>query len=1187
MPLILVVEQDEGVLERVLGALGPEGWRVVHARGVTEAMGRVASEAPDLFLVSTAVERAEDILGPFARLRGGPGTLALIPEQSLTQSPEQLAGGSSPAGFGADGVLSEPFADADLREAVSRILRGADRRRSQQPGAEEPKLTSADIFGELVAEVEKEARDEASSRGRVKWGSPPAPAEPAESAEPRRPARGARNDDDEIERKLEQTLSGVLGPTRRPAASPGQPPPRSTPPSPPKAAGEKRSEVDELISKTLSGLDLGGAARRKRPETPAPVAPRRSASPPEPPAETRRAEPFDLADLEEMIRTHKAPSRRTAPLEDLTPGAQSAPPSGSPAAPAAEPAAPAPPVPEPPPAAASEPAVGAVAPPAPDVPVAEESVPGAPVEEPVEPEPPAAEPATGPGAPVSEPVPDLAPDLAETPAPAAAEAPKAPSKDSVPGVEFGQYRLLERIGVGGMAEVWKARMTGVEGFQKTVAIKKILPHLTDSPAFVDMFIDEAKLAAQLSHANIIHIYDLGKIDHDYYIAMEYVEGANLRNLLNVARERGKPVPIGLALFVAARLASALDHAHHKRDFEDRDLGLVHRDVSPQNVLIGYEGTIKLCDFGIVKAVSKSSHTQMGALKGKLQYMSPEQAWGKMVDGRSDIFAVGGLLFEMLTGRRLFAGDSEMEVLEAVRECRIQKPSELRPEVSDEVDALVLKALEAEPGDRFQSAGELSRRLEELLTSFRPAPGQAELAAYVAELFDRGPATAFGREPSAELPPREATGTAAPAGPAAAAATAAGAEAGTGAGSPAAAAGGVVPVQAVEPVSEVEPEEGGRRGKGFLVAAILVALLAGALLVWYVLRPKSDAGAAPGPEVPAQTEGPAAPEGAQTPGSTPEAAQGAAQGAAQVPNQGAVQPPAPASTPGSEAPARAPTRAKAQGATTAGAEGAQQGPTPEVAAAVDRALKERMAQREKELRSQFEAEERRLKDQLDEIQKKKPAPGTAGASPPNAAAPAAGASPTGPAAKSTAAAAPKGAPSPAGLGAGSEAAPGAGGTAASSARDSQEAAAGTAPSSGPSKTGGDEEATPKPVPAAETETPRPAPKPEPPPAPRKPAVKEGELVTDGPGVVRPQVVTLVKPEYPPMARRLRVEGEVVVSVLVDETGRVVDTRLDKRVPQEVGLNEAALEAARKARFRPATKNGVRVKMWTTISFPFKL
>ena len=244
--------------------------------------------------------------------------------------------------------------------------------------------------------------------------------------------------------------------------------------------------------------------------------------------------------------------------------------------------------------------------------------------------------------------------------------------------QFGQYALLERIAVGGMAEVWKARMRGVEGFQKTVAIKRILPHLTDSGDFVSMFVDEAKLAAQLSHPNIIHIYDLGKIGQHYYIAMEYVEGQNLRAILNARPRRAMPLPVGLDLLIGARLASALDYAHRKRDFDHREMGLVHRDVSPQNVLISYDGDIKLCDFGIAKAVANASRTQMGALKGKLQYMSPEQAWGRPVDPRSDIFSLGSLLFEMLTGRRLFTGDNEISVLEAVRECHVEEPSRAQP-----------------------------------------------------------------------------------------------------------------------------------------------------------------------------------------------------------------------------------------------------------------------------------------------------------------------------------------------------------------------------------------------------------------------------------------------------------------------------------------------------------------------------
>ncbi len=1131
MPLILVVEPDEGVLERVRGALGPEGWRVTRARGVAEAMGRVASEAPDLFLVSTAVERAQDILEPFARRRGGPGTLALVPERQAGWSEDERAA----AVLGADGVLSEPFVDADLVAAVSKILRGADRRRAQ-PGADEPKLTSADIFGDLVAEVEQEARKQEAPRPAPLGGSPPGRPPGAEPLP--RPRRVSS--DDEIERKLEETLSGVLGPSRRtvPSRSPSPPASKTVGDKPPV---EKPSEVDELISKTLSGLDLGGGAgRRKRP----------AGAPPAPPA----AEPFDLSDLEEMIRSHQGAPRRPA---EAAPGPEAGP--FGEASGQALPPEPAVAGPTSPPGSLDEPAQV----PSPEAEVtAEEEVPSEP-----------AEPAA------AAPSPEAGPEELDEAVPATAASPEAPRKDSAQGVEFGQYRLLERIGVGGMAEVWKARMTGVEGFQKTVAIKKILPHLTDSPAFVDMFIDEAKLAAQLNHANIIHIYDLGKIGADYYIAMEYVEGENLRNILNAARERGKPLSVGLALHVAARLASALEHAHHKRDFEDRDLGLVHRDVSPQNVLIGYEGTIKLCDFGIVKAVSKSSHTQMGALKGKLQYMSPEQAWGKVVDGRSDIFAVGTLLFEMLTGRRLFAGESEMEVLEAVRECRVQKPSELRPEVSDDVDAVVLKALEVEPGERFQSAGDLARRLEDLLAAMRPSPGQAELAAYMAELFDRARGGAAGQESPVVLPPRAGTGTPAPPAAPAGAAPAAGESGGEPAERSEPGSEVSPALQAVEPVSPVEPEEGGGRGKGLLVAAILVALVVGALLVWYFLRPAARNGAAPETQAPVTVAEPAGPPEATPDQAQEQASAPAPAGAAQGPVAGETQPEG----------AGAGSETAAEGAR----EGAQEAPTPEVAAAVDRALKERLAQREKELRSQFEAEERRLKDQLDEIQKTKAAPDEPPPKPAPREEPAPPkAAPSG-LAKSTAEAAEA---KPDDSGGGPAAAPGETAATVGGPEAQPAAGKGSTPSNGPANgAAAGETPSPSPTPGGKTRQPpatdsgvrSPAPKPEPPPAPREPAVREGELIQNGPGVVRPQLVSLPKPEYPPIARRLRVAGEVVVSVLVDETGRVVDSRLDKRVRQDVGLNEAALDAARRARFRPATKNGVRVKMWTTISFPFKL
>lgn len=319
------------------------------------------------------------------------------------------------------------------------------------------------------------------------------------------------------------------------------------------------------------------------------------------------------------------------------------------------------------------------------------------------------------------------------------------------GSPFGDYRLMERVAIGGMAEVWRARRRGVEGFQKTVAIKKILSHLTGSVDFVTMFIDEAKLAAQLSHNNIIQIYDLGKVDDDFYIAMEYVEGWDLRSILNSGRERGLPLPLPLALAICAAVARALDYAHRKRDFSNRALGLVHRDVSPQNVMISREGEIKLCDFGIVKAVSKASTTQMGALKGKLQYMSPEQAWGREVDARSDIFSLGSVLFEVLTGTKLFTGDSEIGVLDAVRDCRIRSPREIVPSIPEEVERIVFRSLAKNPEDRYQTAGQLEKDLTAVLDSLRLTPGQRDMAEYLQLLFNT-PLLRHEPRPAPSFPP---------------------------------------------------------------------------------------------------------------------------------------------------------------------------------------------------------------------------------------------------------------------------------------------------------------------------------------------------------------------------------------------------------------------------------------------------
>jgi serine/threonine protein kinase len=273
---------------------------------------------------------------------------------------------------------------------------------------------------------------------------------------------------------------------------------------------------------------------------------------------------------------------------------------------------------------------------------------------------------------------------------------------------------LEKIAVGGMAELFKAQQRGVQGFQKIVAIKRILPHFSDNEDFVTMFIDEAKLAAQLTHPNIVQIFDLGKAGSSYYIAMEYVNGRDLRTLLRKVREFRMPFPEQVAAFVVMRVAAALDYAHRKRGFDDKELKLVHRDISPQNVILSTEGSVKLVDFGIAKAASKASHTVAGALKGKLLYMSPEQATGQPLDNRSDLYSLGLVLFELLTGERCFQADSELGVLEKVRLGRISDLASLNPTVSRDMSAIVSKALQKGVDHRYPSARFMERDLRDYL-----------------------------------------------------------------------------------------------------------------------------------------------------------------------------------------------------------------------------------------------------------------------------------------------------------------------------------------------------------------------------------------------------------------------------------------------------------------------------------------
>jgi len=313
-----------------------------------------------------------------------------------------------------------------------------------------------------------------------------------------------------------------------------------------------------------------------------------------------------------------------------------------------------------------------------------------------------------------------------------------PAEGSEEGAsEYGRYVLLERVAVGGMAEVFRAKREGVEGFEKVVAVKRILPHLSSNKDFVDMFIEEAKMVASLSHPNIAHIFDLGKIDDSYYIAMEFIEGRDLGTILTRARNRGTLLGVDLAALIAAKVGAALEYAHRHRDVAGNELRIVHRDVSPQNILVSTEGEVKLVDFGIARAATKASHTDSGSLRGKLLYMSPEQAWGKSLDNRSDIFSLGGVFFEALTGHPLFSGNSEMSILERVRDARFLTPSSLNPAVPIELEAIVTRALQRDPEARYQNAAEMLTDLDTYLRR-RPAVGPNELARFVARLFELEP-----------------------------------------------------------------------------------------------------------------------------------------------------------------------------------------------------------------------------------------------------------------------------------------------------------------------------------------------------------------------------------------------------------------------------------------------------------------
>ncbi|RAL20859.1 hypothetical protein DL240_14330 [Lujinxingia litoralis] len=301
-------------------------------------------------------------------------------------------------------------------------------------------------------------------------------------------------------------------------------------------------------------------------------------------------------------------------------------------------------------------------------------------------------------------------------------------------VPFGKYYLLERINVGGMAEVFKAKAFGVEGFERLLAIKQILANIAEDEGFISMFIDEAKIAGQLTHPNIAQIFDLGQVDGSYFIALEYISGKDLKTQFERARRIGEKVSIPRVCYVLMKVCEGLGYAHEKSDPQGRPLNIVHRDISPQNILTSFEGEVKIIDFGIAKAQGKTSHTQAGMIKGKFSYMSPEQVRGLHVDHRSDIFSLGVVLYELLTLERLFTGESDFETLEKIRRVEMSPPSLYNPHIPKALEDIVLRALSGNPEERYQSAYELGEALERFMREQGYYYTNKDLAAYMKEAF---------------------------------------------------------------------------------------------------------------------------------------------------------------------------------------------------------------------------------------------------------------------------------------------------------------------------------------------------------------------------------------------------------------------------------------------------------------------
>jgi serine/threonine-protein kinase len=297
-----------------------------------------------------------------------------------------------------------------------------------------------------------------------------------------------------------------------------------------------------------------------------------------------------------------------------------------------------------------------------------------------------------------------------------------------------RYRVIEKIASGGMAEVFRAESAGLEGFKKTVAIKRVLPHLSEKKQFIGMFLDEARLSAHLSHSNCVQVFDIGVGDNTYFIVMEFVDGSDLKGIIEHSRKIGHSIPVEVACLICVRICEGLTYAHELEDGKGENLQIVHRDMSPPNVLLTRFGEVKIVDFGLAKANSQLEHSEPGIIKGKFSYLSPEAAQGLPIDARTDIFAVGIILWELLAGRRLFLGQSDLETVRMVQAARVPPIRQLNPKVSPELERVVARALAGDPSQRYQAARDFGYDLNQVLFTLGRPVSSFDLAQLVAPIW---------------------------------------------------------------------------------------------------------------------------------------------------------------------------------------------------------------------------------------------------------------------------------------------------------------------------------------------------------------------------------------------------------------------------------------------------------------------